>query len=315
MSDENDDKIRVDFINGDVVWLDKEPNMSKQSGLGGVVDIPEHWQGSGENYVIVRINGDLTWVSPQKFHEYTEQKEAMGGDWTWEQEIDLDRIKFRHKQEQQRRFEEQQEVIKQFLERKRHEMMILDHQAVFERVITHHNDRFKQDVSIPRINPDGSFDYRPWMQLPKHGLMAGPFGLPDNKKTPPTLEQLKKRRKRNLTFSMPITLAMFISSQYISSLPNLVQWIWTLTMVPACAFFLARGMYLQTKVERVERAERAERAEKNQPEPVPQPIKFEKPKPKSAYEGARDMYVQTGKQQFLDDMLELVTIEEVDYTL
>lgn len=240
--------------------LECKGKMSKHSGLAGTlttVDVPAHWVGAGKNCVVVRINGELTWVTPEKMNEYNQRKADLKGDWSWEQEVQLARIQ---------------------LARKRMD------QDEYEAMVTRWNERYKQNVGVPPAVLETEFDYRPWQQLPKTGVMANPSYQEPREKT--KLDELKSKRNRWAAAGVPAMLLFVIGAYtFVQGWPEWAQWFWGSTIMPLAIASIMRTLTLNLEIVSVTRLAI--------PTPAPT-VQLVRKAPQSSYDYYRQRYIETG---------------------
>lgn len=171
--------------------------------------MPDGWTGglyANESYGIVRINGQLTWATDEKMKEYHERFKALGGDWSWEQEVELDTLLA---QRIRQVFHESNERV----EAKRQELAFQESIATYM-VMTH--------AAELGANLDGSFN------------PSRPTGLI----TFVSYEKLHKLRKRRRAALFCLSFLAVCAFSNVFTMPHAAAWLQYLmlgTWLPAVA--------------------------------------------------------------------------------
>lgn len=179
--------------------------------------VPPH---VSENYMIVRIGGQLVWVTKEKWDEYNKRYTDLGGEWSWDQELNLDRLEARRRQATKRALDEVNERVEQ----KRREFAIQENIAA----------RMVMRAAGWDANEDGSFN------PPRPGGVIKP-PRPDGviKINSPSTELIDKKKRARLRWMMTCLCFLGISNAFtMPESPQWLQWMMVIIYVPAVAMIL-----------------------------------------------------------------------------
>lgn len=235
-----------------------------------------------QKYAIVRINGELTWVSAEQMNDYNQRMADLNGDWSWEQEIGLAALR---------------------KERERHHPIRSNaeaHRVVMD-LITHLNELTKQDVGSVKDKPgtkmvriDGSHptitpEEADWRR--KH-TPPNPSGIVILPPPPSHLAKLRLKRGRWGLVMLVLCLIAFTNAFAPWTLSGIEQWADFICWTSFAALAIHRSQALTKQIKEVEAARPPVTYT-----PLPSSVTgYVRDKPRS--EQYADKYVETGQLMY-----------------
>lgn len=235
-----------------------------------------------QKYAIVRVGGELTWVTAEQMNDYNERMRDLKGDWSWEQEMGLAALR---------------------KERERHYPIRSNAEAhrVVMGLITHLNELNKQDVGSIRDKPgtkmvriDGSYPIASQEDVErcrKH-IPPRPFGITILPPPPSHLTKLRIKRGRWGLVMVVLCLIAFTNAFAPWTLSNLEQWADFICWTNLAALAIYRSKALTKQINEVEAARSPVTYT-----PLPSSVTgYVRDKPRS--EQYADKYVETGNLMY-----------------